>query len=140
MGHRNKDGTLSEVEKVITRKYVSTVGNYANMLGRTATHSAWAEGRAIGHQRIGFKKWRYISICDERSRADHCAVSGSVFEYGTPESDMALAMMHSPHCRCRSVVFFNDPELDTPMTFYEDRKKKAGLRYDDNLQKWVFGD
>lgn len=31
-----KDGTLSEVEKVITRPYITTVDNYADMLGRTA--------------------------------------------------------------------------------------------------------
>lgn len=133
-----KDGKLREVEKVITRKYVTTVDNYADMLGRTATHSAWAEGRVIGHQKLGFNFWRYVSVCDERSRADHCAVSGSVFKYGTPESDMALDMMHSPHCRCRAVVYFTDESLNTPMSFFEEQKKKAGLKYDDEKQKWVF--
>ncbi|WP_167879328.1 hypothetical protein [Methanococcoides vulcani] len=32
-----KDGTLREVEKMITRPYITTVDNYADMLGRTAT-------------------------------------------------------------------------------------------------------
>jgi uncharacterized protein with gpF-like domain len=107
-----KDGTLQEVEKVITRKYVTNVNAYGDMLGRTATHSAWAEGRAVGravgHQKMGFKKWRYISVSDSRSRPSHVALSGNVYEYGTKDSVLALRLMHSPRCRCRSVVFFND--------------------------------
>jgi hypothetical protein len=79
-----------------------------------------------------------VSVCDERSRADHCALSGSVFEYGTKDSDLALMLMHEPHCRCRSVVFFNDEELDTPASFFEEQKKKAGLRYDDEKGNWLF--
>ncbi|NPE31066.1 hypothetical protein HNV12_24540 [Methanococcoides sp. SA1] len=133
-----KDGTLSEVEKVITRPYVTSVDNYADMLGRTATHSAWAEGRAVGHQKLGFKKWRFVGPTDERSRPDHCAVIGNVYEYGTSESGMALKLLHEPLCRHRSVVFFDDPELDTPAKFFEEQKRKAGLRYDDKKEKWVF--
>lgn len=55
-----KNGTLSEVEKVITRPYVTTVDNYADMLGRTATYSAWAEGRTVGHQKMGVYS---LAIC-----------------------------------------------------------------------------
>ncbi|WP_135612766.1 hypothetical protein [Methanococcoides sp. AM1] len=135
-----KDGTLREVEKIITKQYVTTVGNYADMLGRTATHSAWAEGRAIGHQKFGFKKWRFVGPTDERSRPDHCAVIGNVYEYGTPESDMASSLLHEPHCRHRQIVFFGNPELDTPLSFFEEQKKRAGLKYDDEKGRWTFED
>lgn len=133
-----KDGQLREVEKAITRKYVTTVDNYADMLGRTATHSAWAEGRAIGHLKLGFKMWRFVGPVDERSRPDHSAIIGNVYEYGSLESDLALRLLHEPHCRHRAVVFFDDPELDTPAEFFEEQKRKAGLRYDDRKEKWIF--
>lgn len=132
-----KDGTLSEVEKVITRKYVTNVNAYSDMLGRTATHSAWAEGRAVGHQKLGFRFWRYISVLDSRSRPEHYAISGNVYEYGKNDSNLALRLMHEPRCRCRSVVFFGN-DLDTPQSFFEEQKKEAGLKYDDGEQTWVF--
>ena len=135
-----KTGKLKEVDKVITKPYVTNTQAYADMLSQTAIHAAFEEGRASEYQRMGFKKWRYISVCDERSRPDHCALTGRVFEYGTTESDMALQLMHSPNCRCRSVAYFNDPSLDTRESFYDEQKKNAGLRYDDDKQKWVFGD
>lgn len=133
-----KDDKLREVEKIITRKYVTTVDNYANMLGRTATHSAWAEGRAIGHRKLGFKKWRFVGPFDERSRPDHAVVVGNVYTYGTPESDLALRLLHEPNCRHRAIVYFDDPELDTPQEFFEKQKTKAGLKWDDDKGKWTF--
>lgn len=135
-----KDGKLREVEKFITRQYVTTVDNYADMLGRTATHSAWGEGRAIGHQRMGFKRWRYIGPLDSRTRPDHAVLVGQVFEYGTEQSDLALKTLHEPNCRHRAIVFFDDPELDTPSEFFEEQKAKAGLKWDGKKEKWVFGD
>ncbi|WP_406660897.1 phage minor head protein [Methanolobus sp. ZRKC3] len=132
-----KDGTLRKVEKTITRPYVTNTQAYSDMLSRTATHTAWEQGRASEYQRMGFKFWRYVCVCDSRSRADHCALSGSVFEYGTPESDMAFEMMHSPNCRCRQVIYFSDDELDTPPSVFEEMKKNAGLEYDEE-KGWIF--
>lgn len=133
-----KDGNLREVEKLITRPYTTTVDNYADMLGRTATHSAFEEGRAAGYQKLGLKFWRFVGPADERSRDRHVAVLGNVYEYGTEQSDLALRLLHEPNCRHRQIVFFNDEELDSPAELFEEQKKKAGLRWDDETGKWTF--
>lgn len=131
-----KDGTLREVENVVTKKYVTNVNAYSDMLGCTATHSAWAEGRAVGQQKLGFHFWRYISVGDERSRPSHVALSGNVYKYGTNDSNLALKLMHEPRCRCHSVVFFSDHSLNTPQSFFEEQKKKVGLEWDENHNMW----
>jgi len=135
-----KDGKLTQVEKVITRPYVTNVRAYSDMLARTATHIAWEQGRASEYQRMGFRFWRYLSANDERVRADHMALSGQVFEFGTPESDMAESVMHEPNCRCRKIAFFNDPELDSPMSRFERQKERAGLYWDVEKEEWAFKD
>ena len=134
-----KDGKLRQVEKTITRPYITNTKAYSDMLARTATHTAWEEGRAAQYQKMGFKMWRFAGPIDSRSRPDHAAVVGNVYEYGTPESDLAQQLLHEPNCRHRQIVFFNDPDLDTPQEFYDKQKQKAGLRYDDD-SGWVFGD
>jgi SPP1 gp7 family putative phage head morphogenesis protein len=135
-----KDGTIRTIEKTIERPYVTNVKAYSDMVGRTATHTAWEQGRATEYQRMGFSRWRYISAGDERTRPEHMALSGIVFEYGTDQSDMALEMMKSPNCRCRQIPYFDDPELDTPAEFYENRKKEAGLYWNKRENKWMFSD
>lgn len=131
-----KDGKLREIEKVITRQYVTTVDNYANMLGRTATHSAWAEGRAIGHQKMGFKFWRYVGPVDERSRNSHVALLGNVFEYGTEQSYLALRTLHEPNCRHRAIVFLMIRSWIHLTPFSRSRKRKLGF---DGMKKMVNG-
>lgn len=133
-----KDGTIRKTSKIIERPYVTNTQAYSDMLSRTATHTAWEQGRATEYQRMGFSRWRYISAGDERTRPEHMALSGIVFEYGTDQSDMALEMMKSPNCRCRQIPYFDDPELDTPMSFFEEQKEKAGLYFDDDVGEWKF--
>jgi SPP1 gp7 family putative phage head morphogenesis protein len=135
-----KDGTLREVEKKITRPYVTTVDNYADMLGRTATHSAFEEGRAIGYQKLGFSKWRYVGPIDDRTRPEHAALVGQVFEYGTDQSNLALQTLHDPNCRHRAVAYFDDPELDAPTELFEEQKRKVGLRWDEEKGAWDIGE
>lgn len=108
------------------------------MLARTATHTAWEEGRAAQYQKMGLRFWRFAGPIDSRSRPDHAAVVGNVYEYGTPESDMALNLIREPNCRHRCVIFFNNPELDTPAEFFEKQKRKVGLYWDDDQEKWKF--
>lgn len=133
-----KDGTLKEVEKVITRPYTTNVNAYSDMLARTATHTAWEQGRASEYQRMGFRKWRFVGPSDERARPDHIAILGQVFEYGTEQSDYAESLLHEPNCRHRQVVFFDDPELDTPPEFFERIKRRAGLYWDEEKEEWAF--
>lgn len=135
-----KDGTIRKTEKVITRPYVTNVKAYSDMLGRSATHAAWEDGRTSEYQRMGFNKWRFVGPSDERGRPDHIAILGQIFEYGTEQSDYAESLLHEPNCRHRQVVFFDDPELDTPQEFFDEQKRKAGLRWDDEKDDWTFGD
>ncbi|WP_407356787.1 phage minor head protein [Methanolobus sp. WCC5] len=133
-----KDGTIRKTSKVIERPYVTNVKAYSDMLARTATHTAWEQGRASEYQRMGFKKWRFVGPSDERARPDHIAVLGQVFEYGTEQSDYAEALLHEPNCRHRQVVYFDDPELDTSKEFFEDIKRRAGLYWDEEKEEWGF--
>lgn len=133
-----KDGALREVEKTITRPYHSSVTDYADMLSRTSTHSAWERGRASEYQRQGFGRWQFVGPIDERSRPDHVAILGNVYEYGTEQSDYALRLLDEPNCRHRAVVYFEDEELDTPGDFFEQQKEQAGLKWDEEKDEWAF--
>lgn len=133
-----KDRTLKKVEKEITRAYTTTVDTYADMLARTSTHAAYEDGRAAAYQEEGLEMWRFAGPVDERSRPDHSALVGEAYTYGTPESNMALSLMHEPNCRHRAIPYFNDPDLDTPPEEYEKQKEKAGLYFDEEEGKWAF--
>lgn len=134
------NGGLHRVEKPITQKYQATVGTYADMLSRTAVHQAYERGRVEGYRNSGFIKWRFVGPVDPpRVRPDHARLVGGVFEYGTPGSDMALDALGAPNCRHRSVVFFDNEKLDTPDSFFEKQKEKAGLKYNSQIQEWVYG-
>lgn len=133
-----KDRKLRKVEKEITRAYKTNVDAYADMLARTSTHGAYEEGRAAAYQEEGQNMWRFVGPVDERSRPDHSALVGEHFTYGTPESDMALQLLHEPNCRHRAIVYFGDPDLDAPQEEYEKQKEKAGLYWDEEKGKWAF--
>ena len=136
----DKSGKIIKTEKLIERPYVTNTKAYSDMLARTSTHTAWEQGRASEYQRMGFRKWRFVGPSDERARPDHIAVLGQVFEYGTEQSDYAESLLHAPNCRHRQVVFFDDPELDTPPEFFERIKRKAGLYWDEEKEEWAFKD
>jgi hypothetical protein len=125
-----KDGTLSKVDKVITQKYTTSPENYADVLSRTSTHNALEQGRAEARQAKGVTHWIFTGPIDSRSRPDHAAVVGNVYEYGTDQSDMARELLSAPNCRHRSIEYFGDKELDTPKSHYETLKKDAGLKYE----------
>ena len=129
-----KDGTLSKVDKVITQKYTTNPQAYADMLARTSTHNALEQGRAEARQAKGVLKWRFSGPIDERSRPDHAAIVGNVYEYGTTQSEYAQQLLSEPNCRHRSIEHFEDKELDIPDSHYENLKKDAGLKFEDG--KW----
>lgn len=133
-----KDLVLRQVEKEITRAYVVSLNTYAEMLARTSAHGSYEDGRAAAYQEEGLEMWRFSGPVDERSRPDHSALVGQAFTYGTPESEMALQLLHEPNCRHRAIPYWNDPELDTPQEEYERQKEQAGLYYDDEKGKWAF--
>lgn len=125
-----KDGKLKRIEKTITRKYVTSPENYADMLSRTSTHNALEQGRAEARQAKGITRWIFTGPIDERSRPNHAAVVGNIYEYGTDQSDMAQELLSAPNCRHRSIEFFDNQELDTPKSHYETLKKDAGLKFE----------
>lgn len=134
----DKEGKLYKTEKTIQQKYTTNADAYADMLSQSATHKAFEQGRASEYQRMKFNKWRFTGPSDERARPWHAAIIGNVYEYGTPESDMALDLLGEANCRHRAIAFFDDPKLDTPQDFYEKQKEKAGLYWDDETEAWAF--
>lgn len=136
----DKNGKLYETEKIIQHEYVSNADAYADMLSRTATHKAFEQGRASEFQRMKFGKWRFVGPSDERARPWHVALIGNVYEYGTAQSEYALQLLGEPHCRHRAIPYFDDPELDTPDSFYQKQKNKAGLFWNDDKGEWAIKD
>lgn len=136
----DKHGNLYQTEKIIQQPYTTTPEAYADMVSRTASHRALERGRADAMNKIGFDKFRYISACDERSRPAHCALSGKVFEYGTDQAEMALSLLGEPNCRCSTVAFFSDPDLDSPESKFEKYKERAGVYWNEEMGDWAFKD
>ena len=133
-----EDRKLRQVEKEIKKAYTTSVDAYADMLARTSTHGAYEEGRAAAYRNEGLTMWRFVGPIDERSRPGHSALVGEAFTYGTPESDLALELLHEPNCRHRAIPYFDDPDLDTPQEEYEKQKRRAGLYYDEENGDWAF--
>lgn len=135
----DKYGKLYKKDIVIRNAYTTNVKAYTEMLSHTATHTAWEQGRLNEYQRMGFKKWRFAGpIKDERTRPWHAACVGNIYEYGTLESDLAMQLLCDVNCRHRAVPIFDDPELDTPMEYYDQIKADAGLYFDDEKEEWAF--
>ncbi len=136
----DKNGKIIKTEKLIERPYVTNTKAYSDMLARTSTHTAWEQGRSSEYQRLGLNKFRIVGPTDERARPDHVAVLGYVYEYGTEQGNYALSLLEEPNCRHRQIPVFGDPKLDTPMSFFEEQKSKAGLYWDDDTGEWKFKD
>ncbi|MFZ2499562.1 hypothetical protein [Methanosarcina sp.] len=133
-----KDLKLKLIEKVVKRAYYATPETYSAMLGRSAVHSAYEQGRAEAYQNNGVKMWRFVGPVDERSRPAHSALVGEEYTYGTHESDLAMTLFDEPNCRHRAIPYFDDPDLDTPKKEYEKMKEEAGLYWDDEKEEWAF--
>jgi SPP1 gp7 family putative phage head morphogenesis protein len=117
-------GKLKLVKKKIKRNVTIKTEAYANMLARTATKKAYALGHIEGYKQAGIRKWRYTAVADERTRPEHLALHGKIFEVGSEEEQLALKVMGEPNCRCRPIPFFDDPKYDTPAEVYEREKKE----------------
>jgi hypothetical protein len=135
-----KDKKLKLVDHVITRAYHASPETYSTMLGRSAVHSAYEQGRAEAYQQDGLTMWRFVGPVDERSRPAHSAIVGEHYTYGTDESDLAMSLFDEPNCRHRSIPYFDDPDLDTPQEEYERIKDEAGLHWDEDKEEWAFED
>lgn len=131
-----KDGTLSIVEKTITRKYGSTIQNYSDVVAKTVSHQALESGRISGYEKQGVKKLMMIGPQDERARPEHFAAVGTVFEIGSPEEEMIRMLLAEPRCRHRTVPYIEG--VNVSQETFDKRKEDAGLFFDESAGKWAF--
>ena len=121
------NGKMKLVRKKIQRNITMRTDAYADLLARTAVKKAYALGHIEGYKAGGIRKWRYVSVADERTRPHHLALHSRVFTVGSKEEQLALKVMGEPNCRCRPIPFFDDPRYDTPDEVYE-KERKAWAR------------
>lgn len=131
-----KDGSLRLVDKKITQPYYSTVQNYSDMLSRTSVHSALSRGRIESYKARNINKVRYISVLDSRTRPEHMALSGRVFETDSEDMETVQSLLSSPHCRCRLIPYFDDPDLDTPDEHFKSDRER--VFFDSETNTWAF--
>ena len=106
--HVGPDGKLYRETKEITQPYSVTVETYSEMLARTTKHTIYEKGRAEGYQSLGITKWRFSGPVDERTRPEHAAIVGNIYEYGTAQSDMAESLLTQVNCRHRATPVVED--------------------------------
>jgi uncharacterized protein YnzC (UPF0291/DUF896 family) len=132
----DKNLKLSEVEKVITKKYSASVKTYSELLGEQASHASYEAGRKAQLIGQGFDKWVFVGPADERARPWHVALLGQVFTWNTEQSSYAERCLQEPRCRHRAAIWYGDPKKDTPKEKWEKLKNDAGLYFDDAEQMW----
>lgn len=134
----DKNLKLSEVEKVITKKYSASVKTYCELLGEQASHASYEAGRKARLIEQGFDKWVFVGPADERARPWHIALLGQVYKYGTVQSEYAESCLREPRCRHRAQVYYGDSR-DVPAERWEKLKKDVGLHWDDEKMEWSIG-
>ena len=132
----DKDLKISEVEKVITRKFGASIDTYSELLGEQASHASYEAGRKAQYQRQGFENWVFVGPADEKARPAHVALIGCVFEWGTDQSEYAEQVLKEPHCRHRAQVYYNDETKDTKKEVWDKLKNDAGLYWDKSKNEW----
>lgn len=92
--------------------------------------------RLLEYKRSGLEKVRVVSVGGCQACID---IMGKVLTIDDALKEMPIPVnectfkLHSKvpgWCRCRYVVYYDDPKLDTPDNFYEDLKDKrmSGLK------------
>lgn len=106
--HVDSDGNLYRETEVISKPYSATTETYSETLAHTAKHTIYEKGRAEGYQSLGITKWRFSGPVDERTRPEHAAIVGNIYEYGTAQSDMAESLLTQVNCRHRATPVVED--------------------------------
>ncbi len=132
----DKNLKLSEVEKVITKKYSASVKTYSELLGEQASHASYEAGRKARLIKQGFDKWVFVGPADERARPWHVALLGQVFTWNTEQSSYAERCLQEPRCRHRAAIWYGDPKKDYDAKYWQRLKDEAGLYFDDAEQMW----
>lgn len=131
----DKNLKISEVETVITKKYSSSVKNYADLLGERAAHASYEAGRKTYLISQGLQDWIFSGPADERARPHHMILIGERFTWGTDQSSYAERILQEPRCRHRAVPFYND-ERDVKKEVWDRLKEEAGIFWNEELNKW----
>lgn len=132
----DKNLKLSEVEKVITKKYSASVKTYSELLGEQASHASYEAGRKARLIKQGFDKWVFVGPADERARPWHVALLGQIFTWGTSQSNYAEGCLREPHCRHTAQAYKGDG-TDTSPNYWRKQKEDVGLRWDDQKRAWT---
>lgn len=132
----DKNLKISEVEKVITKKYSSSLENYAQLLGERASHASYEAGRKAYLINQGYSDWIFSGPADERARPWHVSLLGEVYEYGSEQSQYAERCLSEPRCRHRRVPYYGDSR-DVPAERWQKLKDDAGLRWSEEKEEWV---
>lgn len=128
----DKDLTISERSKIISKPFSASTLVYSSLLADIAAHRAYEEGRkqALILQQ---ERWVFVGPVDEIARPSHVALVGQIFTWGTLQSDYAEKVLREPHCRHHAQEY---SEKDYDAKYWQRLKDEAGLYFDDAEQMW----
>lgn len=128
----DKDLTISERSKIISKPFSASTLVYSSLLADIAAHRAYEEGRKQALIQ-GNERWVFAGPVDEIARPWHVALVGQVFTWNTLQSDYAEKVLREPHCRHRAQIY-NENDYDAK--YWQKLKDDVGLYFDDAEQMW----
>lgn len=128
----DKDLTISERSKTISKPFSASTLVYSSLLAEIAAHRAYEEGRKQALIQ-GNERWVFVGPVDEIARPSHIALVGQVFKWNTLQSDYAEKVLREPHCRHRAQEY---SEKDYDAKYWQRLKDEAGLFWDGQEQAW----
>ena len=129
----DKDLTISERSKIISKPFISSVLVYSSLLADIAAHRAYEEGRKQALITQGQDRWVFVGPVDEVARPWHVSLVGQIYTWGTLQSDYAEKVLREPHCRHRAQEY---SEKDYDAKYWQRLKDEAGLFWDGQEQAW----
>ena len=132
----DKNLKISEVEKVITRKYYTSVQNYSQLMGEQASHAAYEKGREMYNISQGIDMWVFSGPVDERARPWHIALVGTTYQWNSEQSRYAEQCLSEPRCRHRAMPYYGDSR-DVPQEKWDKLKEDVGLYWDEDKKEWA---
>ena len=133
----DKDLKISERDKIISKPFFIGLTSYATMLAENAAHRAYETGRKSQYRKDGFGKWMFVGPSDERARPHHVALLGSIFEFGSAQSNYAEKVLQEPRCRHRAQIY---SEKDSNPEYWQKLKDESGLFWNTQTDAWDMRD
>lgn len=129
----DKDLTISERSKIISKPFSASTLIYSSLLADIAAHRAYEEGRKQALITQGQDRWVFVGPVDEIARPWHVSLVGQIYTWGTLQSDYAEKVLREPHCRHRAQEY---SEKDYDAKYWQKLKDDVGLYFDDAEQMW----